>query len=270
MIRLQQVSVMSGKDPVLQNVSFHLGKGESLGIIGPNGAGKSTLLRVMGGHQPMDRGEVLVEGQSIASFHRKELAGRLAFMPQIAQVESQFTAYQTVLLARYPFLKRWQMESERDQAICRQSMERTCTWHLRDRRLDEVSGGERQRILLAQVLAQEPQLLLLDEPTTYLDLFHQIELLSLLKQEQKRGLTWAAVLHDLNLAAQYCDRLLLLRQGEVAMLDVPRRVFQSKRLEEAFGVQITMVDVPNLSVPQVVVTPSNAGLHTKISGSAAP
>lgn len=266
MIRLQQVSVMSGKDPVLHNISFHLKRGESLGIIGPNGAGKSTLLRVMGGHQAADRGEVMMEGQPITSFHRKELARRLAFMPQIAQADSQFTAYQTVLLARYPFLKRWQMESEQDMAICRQSMERTCTWHLRDRRMDEVSGGERQRILLAQVLAQEPQLLLLDEPTTYLDLFHQIELLSLLKQEQQRGLTWAAVLHDLNLAAQYCDRLLLLRQGEVVLLDAPRRVFQSKRLEEAFGVQITMVDVPNLSVPQVIVTPSNVDLHEKISG----
>lgn len=261
MIRLQQVSVVSGKDFILQNISLHVHRGESLGIIGPNGAGKSTLLRVMGGHLPTVRGEISLHDKLLDSYSHRELARRLAFMPQVAQVESRFTAYETVMLARYPFLNRWQMESERDHEICKQSMERTCTWHLRDRKLDGVSGGERQRILLAQVLAQEPQLLLLDEPTTYLDMFHQIELLSLLKQEQKQGLTWVAVLHDLNLAAQYCDRLLLLQQGEVVMLDSPHNVFRSKQLEEAFGVRVTVVDVPHLSVPQVIVTPQNIDLN---------
>lgn len=262
MIRLQQVSVVSESDFILKNVSLQVNRGESLGIIGPNGAGKSTLLRVMGGHQPTDRGEIDLYDKPLDSYSRRELARQLAFMPQAAHVESRFTAYETVMLARYPFLKRWQMESERDHAICKQSMERTCTWHLRDRKLDDVSGGERQRILLAQVLAQEPELLLLDEPTTYLDIYHQIELLSLLRHEQKLGLTWVAVLHDLNLAAQYCDRLLLLQQAEVIMLDSPYNVFRSKQVEKVFGVQITVVDVPHLTVPQVIVTPQNIDLHT--------
>nr|WP_018132583.1 ABC transporter ATP-binding protein [Effusibacillus pohliae] len=255
MIRLEQVSVYLGGKPVLQAVDFCLEKGQSVGIIGPNGAGKSTLLQVLGGHLAPTEGSARLYDKPIHAYRRKELAQRIAFMQQISHAAPQFTAYETVMLARYPFLGRFQAEREIDHHICRSSMERTCTWHLRDRTLDEVSGGERQRVLLAQVLAQQPELLLLDEPTTYLDLFHQLELLTLLKREQQNGLAWVAVLHDLNLAAQYCDRLLLLQDGKVVQFGTPREIFASGSLAEVFHVQITVLEVPGLSVPQIAVTP---------------
>ncbi|MFC4768686.1 ABC transporter ATP-binding protein [Effusibacillus consociatus] len=255
MIQLEQVSLTMGENVILQDVSLQLAKGQSLGIIGPNGAGKSTLLQVLGGHLTPTAGKAFLDQKPIDSYRKKDLAKRVAFMQQIANVSGQFTAYETVMLGRYPFLSRFQMESERDHEICEKSMERTCTLHLRDRNLEEVSGGERQRILLAQVLAQEPELLLLDEPTTYLDMFHQLELLTLLNQAQKDGLTWVAVLHDLNLAAQYCDQLLLLSDGKVVQIGRPQEIFSSHLLEEVFGVRVTVVDVPGLPVPQIVISP---------------
>lgn len=255
MIRVDQVSLAVQGKAILQGISFALEKRSSLGIIGPNGAGKSTLLHVMGGHLSPDKGRVLLNDADIKTYKAKELARKLAFMQQISQVESRFTAYETVMLARYPYLRWFQTESDRDHQICLQSMERTCTVHVKERQMDEVSGGERQRVLLAQVLAQEPELLLLDEPTTYLDLFHQMELLNMLKQEQGKGLTWAAVLHDLNLAAQYCDYLLLLQEGRVAFFGTPHELFRTNRLEEVFDVGVRVVEVPGLSVPQIIVTP---------------
>lgn len=258
MIRLEQVAVALQGKMVLQDVTFCLAKGQSVGIIGPNGAGKSTLLQVMGGHLQPAKGQVCFYGKAIHTYRKKELAKRVAFMRQIASATVQFTSYETVMLARYPFLRRFQPERPVDHEIGRLSMERTRTWHLRNRHLDEISGGERQRVFLAQVLAQQPELLLLDEPTTFLDLFHQLELLTLLKQEQTNGLSWVAVLHDLNLAAQYCDRLLLLNNGRMVMFGTPQEVFHSRRLEEVFGVRITVVDVPEVGAPQIVVTPKPA------------
>jgi iron complex transport system ATP-binding protein len=259
-IKLERVSVEMGGRPILKDISFAVGKGESVGIIGPNGAGKSTLLQILGGHLVADQGTASLDELPIQSFKKKEFAKKVAFMQQISLVSPVFSAYETVMLARYPFHGRFEPLTEQDHEIAEWSMERTCTLHLKERKLDEISGGERQRVLLAQVLAQQPELLLLDEPTTYLDLFHQIELLTLLKHEQQRNsLTWIAVLHDLNLAAQYCDKLVLLEKGELVEFGTPHEIFRSGRFEEVFGVKVTVVEIPGMEVPQIVVRPK---LHT--------
>ncbi|BCJ85240.1 ABC transporter ATP-binding protein [Effusibacillus dendaii] len=254
MIQLQEVSVSFGGRSILQKISLQAEKGQSIGIIGPNGAGKSTLLKVIAGQWMPSQGEVTFAGKPIQSYGKKQLARHIAFMRQNVVYELNDRVYDTVMLGRYPFLKRFSSEQPLDHEICRQSLQRTDTWELRNRYLDQLSGGERQRVLLAQVLAQQPKLLLLDEPTTYLDLHRQVELLSFLKQEQQNGLAWIAVLHDLNLAAQFCDQLVLLDAGKLVQMAAPAIMLRSPAIEDVFQIRTVVLDIPSLHVPQIVVT----------------
>lgn len=255
MIEVDQVTVQRNHKIILNQITFGLERGRSLAVVGPNGAGKSTLLQVLGRHLLPSAGQVMLQGRDLQTYGRKELARTLAWMPQIPQVDTLFTAYETVMMARYPYLGKFQRETELDYTVGQQRMEQTGCWHLRNQKLDEISGGERQRVLLAQVLTQEPDLLLLDEPVTYLDLYHQLELLSILRKEQQLGLSWIAVLHDLNLAAQFCDQMLLLHQGNILLIDTPEHVFRSQLIDEIFGVRTTLVEADHLQVPQLIVTP---------------
>lgn len=248
-------SIHSNSQQILHNLTFTLKKGESVAIVGPNGAGKSTLLRHLAGLSKPASGVVLYKGKPVHLLSPKERAATMALLLQSPEIAFHFTALEVVRMARYPFLRRFQPENKRDGEIVKEMMMKTDTWHLRDRTLQEMSGGERQRVFLARALAQEPEVLWLDEPTTFLDIYHQHELLGRLHAaKQQMDLTWVAVLHDLNLAVQYCDRVLLLAEGRIVADGRPREVLHAYVLQEVYGVHVTVVEAEGLPFPQFLFT----------------
>ncbi len=222
---------------LLDGVSLHADRGELVGLIGPNGAGKSTLLRAMSGILDYREGAVRLDGEDIRSLSSREAAAGLALIPQIAPYTYGFTAVELVLMGRYPHLGRFQIEGREDDRIAREAMGLTETEHLADRTLDTLSGGERQRVFVSRALAQRPRVLLLDEPTANLDVLHQLKVLDLVRRLVDDGLTAVAAIHDLNMAARYCDRLVLLSGGRVLAEGPPEVVLSSRTLESAFGVR---------------------------------
>ncbi len=220
----------------VRDVSFAVGAGELFGIIGPNSAGKSTLLRLLTKVLAPQSGAIRLLGQDIAQLSRMELARRVAVVPQDFQVAFPFSVREVVLMGRYPHGGAAGWTGAHDAAIAEAAMASTGVATLADRRVDELSGGERQLVSLARALAQEPALLLLDEPTAHLDLRHQGLILEILLGRGGRAArTTLLVSHDLNLAAEHCDRLLLLAGGRVVALGPPDEVITPRHLEPAYG-----------------------------------
>ncbi|MGH7786933.1 MAG: heme ABC transporter ATP-binding protein [Candidatus Binatia bacterium] len=225
-------------EPVVSDVSFTVARGEFLGVIGPNGSGKSTLLRLMSGILRPRRGAIAVEGRPIAEWNRRELGRAIAVVPQETVIDFPFSVMETVLFGRTPHVAGFGFDDEHDVAAARRALERTDTAHLARRNVTELSGGERQRVMLARALAQEPRILLLDEPAAFLDIRHEVEVYDLLRDLQRDGLTVVSVLHDLNIAALYCDRLLLLHDGRIARAGAPAEVITYANLTEVYGTEV--------------------------------
>lgn len=221
-LSIEQVSF--GYDPhagrgapfLLHDVSATIERGSLTGLLGPNGCGKTTLLKLVAGVLRPGRGRIAVDGRRIDQISRRELATQLALVPQETHPAFDYTTREMVLMGRHPHLRRFQLEGPADSAIALKCLEATGTGHLVDRAYMTLSGGEKQRVIVASALAQEPQILLLDEPTASLDLTYQIELASLLQRlNRDRGVTMVLATHDLNLAASICDTLVLMRDGRV-------------------------------------------------------
>ena len=207
---------------VLKDISFELEAGEMLGVIGPNGSGKSTLIRALTRILKLQNGRIAYYGKDIGTYSLKRLAQTVAVIPQQASIPFAFTAFELTLMGRMPHLKRFQGERPEDIEITLDAMRRTDCLQFRDRPIHELSGGERQRVIIARALAQQPGVLLLDEPTSYLDLNHQIEIFDLLHYLcSKDGMAMLCVSHDLNLAAEYCNRLMMINQGSVVASGSP-------------------------------------------------
>ncbi len=234
MVRLDNVSVTLGARRVVEGVSANLGGGV-VGLIGPNGAGKSTLVRAMAGLIPAE-GAILIDGVAIAALPLKDRARRVAYLPQGQAVHWPLTVERLVALGRLPHLAPFARPAEADALAIEQALERTELLALRDRPVDALSGGERARVLLARALAVEAPLLLADEPLAALDPAHQIEVMGLLRAEAARGATVIAVLHDLTLAARWCDRLLLIDQGRLVADGTPAKVLTADRIGTVYGV----------------------------------
>lgn len=205
--------------PVLSGVSLDIREGEVAVVMGRNGAGKSTLLDIVAGLRQPTGGEVRLNDRPSAAWDSRERARLVAHMPQAVRPDLPFVAGELVLMGRYPHTDRW-FESDEDRLAVERAMQRTDCWDLRERLVQTLSGGERQRVLLAACFAQAPQLLLLDEPSTHLDIDQQLHCFALLREESERGAACLAVTHDVNLALTYGTRLIVLAQGRVA-LDVP-------------------------------------------------
>jgi iron complex transport system ATP-binding protein len=224
-----------GKETIIDDISFQIRKGDFLGIIGPNGSGKSTLLKLMSRVLIPQKGRALIEDVDIRHMGLKRLSQKLAFVPQDTLVNFSFTVEEIVLMGRIPHLKRMQHETKKDHAIVERSMEVTDTLALKNKNIDELSAGERQRAIIARALAQEPIILFLDEPTSHLDIGHQIQMLDLLKKLNKdNALTILIVLHDLNLASEYCDRILLLEKGRIFKEGTPDEVLTYRNIETVY------------------------------------
>jgi iron complex transport system ATP-binding protein len=240
-IELSGVTAGYGDRAAIRDVSVQAARGETVGIIGPNGSGKSTLLRVVSGVLRAWSGRVCIEARPIESYSARELSRRVAVVPQETHLDFPFTVTEVVLFGRSPHLGALAFESANDLAIARRAMERTDVAHLAARRITELSGGERQRVILARALAQEPSILVLDEPSAFLDIRHQVEIYDLLRDLQAEGLTVVTVLHDLNLAGLYCDRLVLLADGTVACTGPPEAVLRYRTLTEVYGTEVYVI-----------------------------
>jgi len=200
----------------LHGVSLEIPPGDLVGILGPNGSGKTTLLRLLGGMLAPASGRVTVDGRDLARIPRREVAKRIAVVPQETRLSFEYSVLEVVLMGRYPHLGAFELESQQDVATAREALAATGTLALEDRQFPTLSGGEKQRVIIASALAQSAGLMLLDEPTTALDPGYQIEIATLLRRlNAERGVTMAVATHDLNLAAGLCRRLILLRQGRV-------------------------------------------------------
>ena len=240
----QAVSFSVEAKMLLDRVDMRAERGQFVGLIGPNGAGKSTLLRTLSGVLRHQQGAVWLEGSDLGAMPARDVAAMLALVPQIAPFTQGFTAFELVLMGRYPHLGRFSVEGQADDRIARDAMLLTETDHFAPRTLDTLSGGERQRVFLARALAQQPRVLLLDEPTSNLDILHQLTILGLVRQLVDNGLTAIAAIHDLNLAARYCDRLVLLSNGGVVTEGAPEDVLTPETIESAFGVRSAIYREP--------------------------
>jgi iron complex transport system ATP-binding protein len=209
---------VAGRD-VLGGVTLEIGPGELVALLGRNGAGKSTLLDIIAGLREPDAGEVRLDERPLWQWRADAWARLIAHLPQTVPSDLPFRAGELVLMGRYPHTDRW-FESDADRLAVEQAMRRTQTWELRHRLVQTLSGGERQRVLLAACFAQTPQILLLDEPATHLDVDQQLQCFSLLREESARGAACLAVTHDLNLALAYATRLVVIAEGRVAF-DAP-------------------------------------------------
>jgi len=219
LLEIEGVGFSYGGRAVLHSATFSAGEGEFLALLGMNGAGKSTLLDIVSGFRRPETGSVTIAGRNQRLWKLHEMSRQVSHLPQSVHADLPFTAEQLVAMGRYPHTDRW-FESEEDHRLIQQAMELARCWPLRHRVFGTLSGGERQRVLLAACLAQNASTLLLDEPSTFLDIEHQLHCFTLLQQEARRGRLCVAVTHDLNLALTYCTRLIVLANGVVAY-DIP-------------------------------------------------
>jgi iron complex transport system ATP-binding protein len=244
---------------VLRDVNLTLKRGELVGLLGPNGSGKTTLLKVLSGLLPPRKGQVFLEGQDVRHLKRREIARRVAVVPQELDSPFGFTAYEMVMLGRTPHVRPLVGAVQRDRQVVAEKMQLTATWELAGRPFKELSGGEQQRVILAMALAQEPDVLLLDEPVVHLDISHQIGILELIKRlNRDRSLTVLAAMHDLNLAALYFDRLILLDRGRVVAQGTPAQVLHEECIRSVFGTAVQVQEHPTRRTPHIVLLPLSA------------
>lgn len=257
-VDVQRLSKSFGDDEALHDVGFTVRQGECYGILGPNGSGKSTLLRIVSGVDKADAGTALLRGKPAASYPRKALARWVAVLQQDALPPVGFTVREVVEMGRYPF-QGWLGEDDpAAEALIDRIMERLGLHALAGRRVELLSGGERQRVALAKVMAQQPRLLLLDEPTTFLDIGYQVQMMDYIRTwQQEDGLTVVAVLHDLNLAAQYCSRLLLLSRGKVVAEGEPGDIVRGELIRDVYGTEPVVLPHPLNGAPQILLRPGH-------------
>lgn len=223
---------------ILHNINLNIKRKEIFGILGPNGSGKSTLVRLISDFLSPDSGQIFLAGKNIASYAQEELTTRLAVLAQQPQVNFDFTVREIVSMGRKPYLKRWQGLTSADEEKINEALKVTKTYQFAERKINSLSGGERQRVFLAQTLAQDPDVLLLDEPTSGLDINYQLEIFNLIQELKEEGLTIVVVMHDLNLAAQYCDRLALLNQQQIKKVGSPKEVITVDNIKNVYGCEI--------------------------------
>ncbi|MGE5309222.1 MAG: ABC transporter ATP-binding protein [Deltaproteobacteria bacterium] len=244
-----------GEQIVVNDVSFGIKAGEFVGVIGPNGSGKSTLLRLMSRALPVRTGTVSFDGRDIASLTLKEYCARVAFVSAASSFEGfSFSVQDIVLMGRMPHLGRFEKEKKRDLDAAEESMRLTDTLSLKDKGIDELSAGERQRVLIARALCQQPRLLFLDEPTSHLDIGHQIQILDLMRRlNREKKITIVMVIHDLNLAGEYCGRLMLLNEGRVFKDGTPEEVLTYQNVESVYKTVVVVKTNPISSKPFIIL-----------------
>lgn len=227
------------KELVLKDISFKVEEGSFVSIVGPNGSGKSTILKLLNNIYISEASDILIDGQDIKKFKKKKLARKMALVPQNTIIDYEFTVEEVVLMGRHPYKGRFENENNQDSQIVKDALEMTNTLHLKDRIITELSGGERQRVFIARALAQNPSIILLDEPTAHLDINHQIEILNLLKRLNKeKGTTIILVIHDINLGVRFSDEVIMLDRGKILGKGKPEEVITKDNIQLAYNLKV--------------------------------
>lgn len=258
MLKVDNLTGGYGKKPIVKNISFSVNKGEVVGILGPNGSGKSTLLKIISGILPKQEGTVQIDGQDAAVYSQKQFARKVAVLPQLHAHAFSHTVKDTVALGRYPHQSGlFSFWSSEDESAVTKAMEYTGVTRYKDTPIEILSGGEQQRVFVAQALAQEAPILLLDEPTNHLDIAHQQQLLDTIRKHAiEKGVTVVSVFHDINLASLYCDRLLLMEKGRIATIGEPKDVIQETTIGAVYNARVKTQPHPELPKPQMTLLPN--------------
>ncbi|MBT8350782.1 MAG: ABC transporter ATP-binding protein [Deltaproteobacteria bacterium] len=255
-VEIKNLSFSYKTSPILKNISFTIPEGRFFIIIGPNGSGKTTLMKTISGILKPQDGKLKILNLSFEDYSRKSLAKTIALVPQLVSVDFPFTVAELVLMGRSPHLSILGLEQEKDLKIANRAMTFTEVEHLADRKLDQLSGGECQRVFIARAICQEPKIILLDEPTASLDLAHQMKVMDLMEKLKKElGMTIIMVSHDVNLAAMYSDRLLLLKNGEIAGLGKPNEILTLDILKKTYDCRLLVDQSPVGKFPRVTLVP---------------
>ncbi len=251
-LTLKNVGFGYGQGWCLKGISLRVGGGEILGILGPNGSGKSTLIKIMDGMLDPQEGQIFLKNRSLTRLGRSSLAKEIAMVAQENHFRFSFSALEVVLMGRFPHLKRWQFEGERDLEVALNALSATHSLELAERSIHELSGGERQRVLIARALAQEPKIILLDEPTSFLDLKYKREIFRLISSlSREKGLSVVVVSHDIDLAAQYCQRVMMLKDGSIFEMGEPDRVITASNIEAVYECPVLVDKNPATGRPRV-------------------
>ncbi|MDP6712711.1 MAG: ABC transporter ATP-binding protein [Nitrospinaceae bacterium] len=258
-LQIRDTSFSYDRETVLHSVSMDIQPGEFVGVIGPNGSGKSTLLKLLGGVLTTGPGKLFFREKDYKDYHRKQMARSITWIPQDHSMAFPFKVSEIVLMGRHPYLSAFTFEGDEDIEIARNAMERTQVLQFAQRGFNEISGGEKQRVVIAGAITQEPEVMILDEPTSALDIKYQIQILNILQQLNKdEQVTVVLAMHDLHLASKFCDRLVLLDQGKIFQDGRPEDVLKKENIEEVYGVKVHLIkdhDGDIMISPDTICTP---------------
>ncbi|MDC3332960.1 ABC transporter ATP-binding protein [bacterium] len=248
----QSIALRFGQRQILSDINLDVNEGELLGLIGPNGAGKTSLLKILANLLPANEGSVTLNNQALSQWKPQQLAKKMGYLAQGAPAHWPLSSKRLVALGRLPHLSPWQQLNEHDKHAIDRAMEQTEIKHLADRPVTELSGGERLRVFIARILAAEPTYILADEPIAALDPYHQLHTMEILREHCDKGGSAIIVMHDLNIAARFCDQLALLHNGRIVCHDTPEQVLSTDRLAEVYGIKTQLVNTSEglLVVPE--------------------
>ncbi|MFN2340692.1 MAG: heme ABC transporter ATP-binding protein [Halanaerobium sp.] len=256
MLKTDKIKFSYAQDEILKGIDLEIKAGSFIGIIGPNASGKSTLLKNMSKTLKSDSGSVHLDHKLLNDYNSSELAKKMAVVPQNTEVNFNFNVYDIIMMGRHPYQKRWSGLSQEDKQIVKEVMKVTDTLKLKTKLINELSGGEKQRVIIARALAQKPDILLLDEPTSSLDINYQGEIYDLLKYlNQEFNLTIITVSHDLNLTAQYCEELLLLKDGKIFAAGPAEEVLTEENIKAVYKAEVLIKTNPLSEKPFVTLVP---------------
>src|SRR6056297_2468414 len=260
MLKLKGIDFSYGEQQILHQINFHLKENEFIGIIGPNGSGKSTLLKNISKLLSPDSGYIYLDKGLLNEYSYKELARKMAVVPQDTEINFNFSVYDLVMMGRNPYQDRWGRVTETDKNKVEEALELTDTKKFKDKSIQKLSGGERQRVIIARAIVQEPELLLLDEPTASLDINYQRNIFDLISDlNDELEMSVLAVSHDLNLISQYCERLILLNKGKIHSIGEVEEVITKENISEVYNTDVDIKYNPITERPYVIIIPRQRG-----------
>lgn len=252
-VEIKDVSFGYDQNYIINNINYKIEKNKFYTIVGPNGSGKTTLLRLISKGLNVNTGSVLVNNKNIKSMSNIALAKIMASVPQTSHIEFDFTAEEVVMMGRTPYMRRFAIETYKDLEIVHNAMKFTKTYEMRNKKITKMSGGELQRVIISRAIAQEPSILLLDEPISHLDIQHQIELLSMIRNLNiEKNITVIAVLHDLNMAMEFSDKVLLVENGKIVASGLPEEVLTKENIENVYKVKVCVAKHPITKKPYII------------------
>ena len=251
-IELKKLYFYYNNKKIINNINLKIAPGKFYSIIGPNGSGKTTLLKLIDKQLPIKKETIFIEKKDIYLLNEKEIAKKISMVPQNINILFNFKVKDIVLMGRIPYLNFFSNETERDFNIVKKAMIKTKILHLKDKNINSISGGEMQRVILARALAQESKIMLLDEAISNLDIYHQLDIIEMLKKMVKNGITVICVMHNLNLASKYSDKIILLKNGSIIKIGNPKNTITKDLIEKLYNIKVNIIENPDNKNPLII------------------